>query len=72
VRGAKPDAPKLAAAPSIADARRLPQNLDGYVSFLHPWMNRWLIPAVLAGMFVFLAAATLAVLRSQDIRRKRR
>ena len=70
MRGAKPDAPRLAAAPSIAEARRLPQNLDAYVGFLHPWLSRGLIPAVLAGMFTLLALATLAVLKSQDIRRK--
>jgi hypothetical protein len=45
----------------------LPDDLSGYVDFLHPWGNRWLNPLVLLVMFLGLTGGTIIALRSQDI-----
>lgn len=57
----QPDQP-----PTIADTKKLPENLSKYVTFLHPWMNEILNQAVLMLMFGMLLIATLFVLRLQD------
>ena len=60
-------APKLGAPPAIKNAVKIPENLSSYINFLHPWMNEILNQIVLMLMFFLLAAATLIVLRLQDI-----
>ena len=65
--GKNVDAPTLDAPPKIADAKKIPENLSNYVSFLHPWMNEIVNQFVLMLMFFMLVIATLIVLRLQDI-----
>lgn len=65
--GKNPPAPKLDAPPKIADAKKVPKDLSGYVNFLHPWMHEILNQLVLMLMFGMLVLATLIVLRMQDI-----
>jgi ABC transport system ATP-binding/permease protein len=64
----KPKAPVMDQAPSKAKVNKLPEDLSGYVDFLHPWGGIWLNPAVLLAMFLGLIGATVGALRSQDIR----
>ena len=63
----KPEAPKLKEAPQPKDAVKQPEDLSGYVDFLHPWGDRLINALVLLGMFFGLLGGTLLVLRSQDI-----
>ncbi len=63
----KPAKPKLDPAPPPVKVVQLPDDLSGYVDFLHPWGNRWLDPAVLLLMFLGLTCGTILALRSQDI-----
>ncbi|MGI8788194.1 MAG: FHA domain-containing protein [Pyrinomonadaceae bacterium] len=65
--GKQVSAPKLDDPPPIKDAVKVPKDLSGYVSFLHPWMNEILNQIVLMLMFFVLVLATLIVLRLQDI-----
>jgi ABC-type multidrug transport system ATPase subunit/predicted component of type VI protein secretion system len=44
-----------------------PNDLSDYVDFLHPWGAVWLNPIVLLLMFLTFTAATISVLRAQDI-----
>lgn len=46
--------------------RKLPDDLSGYVTFLHPWMNEVVNQIVLMLMFGMFVAATLIVLRLKD------
>ncbi len=46
--------------------RKVPDDLSGYVTFLHPWMNEVVNQIVLMLMFGLLVAATLIVLRLKD------
>lgn len=59
--------PKLGDPPEIGEAQKIPQDLSGYVSFLHPWMNEILNQFVLVVMFGFMVILTLIILRLQDI-----
>lgn len=52
--------------PKMPDIKKIPENLSGYVSFFHPWMNEVLNQAVLMIMLVVFAAAALAVLWLRD------
>ncbi len=65
--GKNVSAPTLEDPPKIADAKKIPKNLSGYVSFLHPWMHEIVNQFVLMLMFFMLVIATLIVLRLQDI-----
>ncbi len=65
--GKNVSAPKLDDPPKIRDAVKIPEDLSGYVNFLHPWMNEILNQMVLMLMFFMLVLATLIVLRLQDI-----
>jgi len=47
--------------------KKVPEDLSGYVTFLHPWMNEVLNQFVLVLMFGMLVFATLVVLRLKDI-----
>ena len=55
-------------APDITSTsiRKVPDDLSGYVTFLHPWMNEVLNQIVLVLMFGLLVIATLIVLRLRD------
>jgi ABC transport system ATP-binding/permease protein len=63
----KPSKPTLGSIPPGIKVVELPDNLSGYIDFLHPWGDKWLNPMVLLFMFIGLTAATIAALRSQDI-----
>lgn len=65
--GQATSAPKLGEPPPIKDAVKIPEDLSGYVNFLHPWMHEILNQIVLMLMFFILVLATLIVLRLQDI-----
>ncbi len=51
----------------VPEIKRLPDDLSGYVTFLHPWMHDVLNQLVLMVMFGILVMATLIVLRLRDI-----
>lgn len=53
--------------PKIADPIKVPADLSGYVTFLHPWMGSVLNPLVLVIMFLMLFTFTLLVLRLKDV-----
>lgn len=59
--------PDLDAPPPIGDAKNIPEDLSGYITFLHPWMNEVLNQIVLMIMFFMLTVAALIVLRLQDL-----
>ncbi|HUS10362.1 MAG TPA: FHA domain-containing protein [Pyrinomonadaceae bacterium] len=63
----KPSKPELDPVPPQVKVVPLPDDLSGYIDFLHPWGNRWLNPLVLMMMFLGLTGATIIALRSQDI-----
>jgi ABC-type multidrug transport system ATPase subunit/predicted component of type VI protein secretion system len=65
--GKNPAAPQLDEPPTIVDAKKLPENLSEYITFLHPWMDEVLNQIVLMIMFCLLVIATLIGLRMQDI-----
>jgi len=65
--GKNVSAPTLDEPPKIADARKIPEDLSRYISFLHPWMHEILNQVVLMLMFFMLVIFTLIVLRFQDI-----
>ncbi|MGD9564308.1 MAG: FHA domain-containing protein [Pyrinomonadaceae bacterium] len=46
--------------------KKVPDDLSGYVTFLHPWMDEVLNQIVLMLMFGMLAIATLVVLRLKE------
>ena len=63
----KPSKPKLDPVPARVKVVQMPDDLSGYVDFLHPWGDRWLNPLVLLLMFLGLTGGTILALRSQDI-----
>jgi ABC-type multidrug transport system ATPase subunit/pSer/pThr/pTyr-binding forkhead associated (FHA) protein len=63
----KPPKPTLDPVPPKVKVVEVPDDLSGYVDFLHAWGNKWLNPIVLLFMFIALTTATIAALRSQDI-----
>jgi ABC-type multidrug transport system ATPase subunit len=64
----KPAMPEPEPAPGKATVEKIPDDLSGYVDFLHPWGGIWLNPLILLLMFLGFVGATLRILRSQDIR----
>jgi hypothetical protein len=64
----RPNAPVLAPPPAIEAARKVPDSLSAYVSFLHPLGNVLVNPIVLMAMFAALIVLTVVALRAQDIR----
>ena len=68
MNGGTPAAPKLDEPPKIADAKKMPEDLSRYISFLHPWMHEILNQFVLMLMFGMMVIATIIVLRFQDTR----
>jgi len=63
----KPSKPKLDPVPPQVKVVQMPDDLSGYVDFLHPWGDRILNPMVLLLMFIGLTGGTILALRSQDI-----
>ncbi|MDX6288837.1 MAG: transport system ATP-binding/permease protein [Blastocatellia bacterium] len=63
----QPAAPTLKPAPEVHPAEKIPEDLSGYVNFLHPWGNIVVDPLVLIVMFFSLVIATILTLRAQDI-----
>jgi ABC transport system ATP-binding/permease protein len=63
----KPVAPKLKEAPQPKEIVKEPDDLSGYINFLHPWGHPLVNPLILVLMFFGLVGATIAALRSQDI-----
>lgn len=53
--------------PELGPVKTIPDNLNGYVTFLHPWMNEFVNQLVLMLMFGMLVLFTLIVLRLQDL-----
>jgi ABC transport system ATP-binding/permease protein len=65
---AKGELPNIGDPPKPADAMKIPTDLSGYVSFLHPWMHEILNQIVLMIMFFGLVLLILIVLRFKDIK----
>lgn len=63
----KPSKPELDPVPPKVDVVPMPDDLSGYVDFLHPWGDKWLNALVLLMMFIGLTGGTIIALRSQDI-----
>ncbi len=63
----KPSKPALDPVPPKVEVVPMPDNLSGYVDFLHPWGNKWVNPLILLLMFIGLTLGTIIALRSQDI-----
>ncbi|MBP6003673.1 MAG: FHA domain-containing protein [Pyrinomonadaceae bacterium] len=66
--GLTPSLAKPDELPAMPSAKKLPNDLSNYITFLHPWMNEVLNQLVLMLMFGILVIATLIVLRLQDLR----
>ncbi len=66
--GLNPSISKPEELPAVPPAHKIPADLSGYITFLHPWMNDVLNQLVLMIMFGLMVIATLIVLRLQDIR----
>jgi ABC-type multidrug transport system ATPase subunit/pSer/pThr/pTyr-binding forkhead associated (FHA) protein len=67
IRTSQGSPPTLKEPPEPGDAVNVPDDLSGYVNFLHPWMHEILNQLVLMIMFYMLVIATLIILRWQDI-----
>jgi ABC-type multidrug transport system ATPase subunit/pSer/pThr/pTyr-binding forkhead associated (FHA) protein len=52
----------------VPEIKKLPSDLSGYVTFMHPWMNEVLNQLVLMLMFWMLVFTTLIVLRLKDLK----
>jgi ABC-type multidrug transport system ATPase subunit/pSer/pThr/pTyr-binding forkhead associated (FHA) protein len=63
----KPDPPELSTPPKPDDPVRIPDDLSGYIDFLHPWGNMVVNPIMLLFMFFALMLGTVLALRAQDI-----
>jgi len=63
----QPSAPRLGPVPEVPPAKKIDEDLSGYVDFLHPWGHWILDPIVLLMMFFALVIATIIALRAQDI-----
>ena len=66
--GQSPAPPMPDEPPAIPAAKKIPNDLSHYITFLHPWMNEVLNQIVLMLMFGIMVIATLTVLRLQDVR----
>jgi hypothetical protein len=65
--GTQPAVPKLDPPPAVPAAKKIDEDLSGYINFLHPWGNILVDPFVLILMFFALVIATIVTLRAQDI-----
>lgn len=66
--GRLPGEPAINVAEDVdaMSVKKVPDDLSGYITFLHPWMNEVLNQLVLMLMFGMLTIATLIVLRLKD------
>jgi ABC transport system ATP-binding/permease protein len=64
----KGESPNLSEPPKPNNAVKVPEDLSGYVNFLHPWMHEILNQIVLMLMFLALVLSILFVLRIKDIK----
>ena len=64
----QPGDPSMADELVVPEMKKVPTDLSGYVTFLHPWMNEILNQFVLMVMFWMLAFCTLIVLKLKDLR----
>lgn len=53
--------------PEVGEPRQIPDDLSGYITFLHPWMHPILNQLVLIFMFTMVFLWTLIILRLQDV-----
>ncbi|MGH9948132.1 MAG: FHA domain-containing protein [Pyrinomonadaceae bacterium] len=60
--------PSMADELAVPEMKKVPKDLSGYVTFLHPWMNEVLNQFVLMLMFWILTFFALAVMKFKDIR----
>jgi ABC-type multidrug transport system ATPase subunit/pSer/pThr/pTyr-binding forkhead associated (FHA) protein len=60
--------PSLADELAVPEMKKVPQDLSGYVTFLHPWMNEVVSQFVLMLMFWIMAFCTLIALKIKDLR----
>ena len=65
--GETPALPHPIEPPVIPAPKKIPEDLSGYVSFLHPWMNEVLNQVVLMLMLGILVIFLLIVLKLQDV-----
>jgi hypothetical protein len=65
--GVPPAEPKLGSPPEVPVAEKVPDDLSGYVDFLHPWGDTRLNPLVLLFMLLGYISLTLLALWAQDI-----
>jgi ABC-type multidrug transport system ATPase subunit/pSer/pThr/pTyr-binding forkhead associated (FHA) protein len=65
--GQNPSSPMVDEPPAIPAAKKIPQDLSHYITFLHPWMNEVLNQVVLMLMFGIMVILTLIILRLQDV-----
>jgi ABC transport system ATP-binding/permease protein len=66
--GKNPPTPQPDEPAAIPNPKKIPEDLSGFITFLHPWMNEVLNQFVLMLMFGTLMIATLIILRLKDIR----
>lgn len=52
---------------TVPEMKEIPEDLSGYITFLHPWMNEVLNQLVLMLMFWSMVIFTLIVLRLKDL-----
>ena len=64
----QPGDPSMADELVVPEMKKVPADLSGYVTFLHPWMNEILNQFVLMLMFWMLAFCTLIMLKLKDLR----
>lgn len=60
--------PSMADKLAVPEMKKIPEDLSGYITFQHPWMNEVLNQFVLVLMFWILAVFTLVVQRLKDIK----
>jgi len=60
--------PTMADELVVPEMKKVPQDLSGYVTFLHPWMNEVVSQFVLMLMFWIMAFCTLIALKIKDLR----
>ena len=60
--------PSMADELEVPEMKKIPADLSGYITFLHPWMNEVLNQFVLMLMFWVLTLSALVVLKLKDIR----
>ncbi len=62
----EPSTSSVTTDPATMTLNKVPDDLSGYVTFRHPWMNDVLNQAVLMLMFGIVTVATLIVMRLKD------